>query len=63
VLLLIRYDDHGTPRDIAYQISASEMFVLYMDPATTWSFRGYMDIGEYGFGLLATRIAAGPRLS
>ena len=35
VLSLIRYDDHGTPRDIAYQISASEMFVPYMDPATT----------------------------
>jgi primary-amine oxidase len=59
VLSLIRYDDHGTPRDIAYQISASEMFVPYMDPATTWSFRGYMDIGEYGFGVLATQLRPG----
>jgi primary-amine oxidase len=59
VLSLIRYDDHGTPRDIAYQISASEMFVPYMDPAATWSFRGYMDIGEYGFGLLATQLRPG----
>ncbi|KTT68157.1 hypothetical protein SB18R_24275, partial [Pseudomonas oryzihabitans] len=39
VLSLIRYDDHGSLRDIAYQISASEMFVPYMDPAPTWSFR------------------------
>jgi primary-amine oxidase len=59
VLSLIRYDDHGTPRDIAYQLSASEMFVPYMDPASTWSFRGYMDIGEYGFGVLATELRPG----
>ena len=30
-----------------------------MDPATTWSFRGYMDIGEYGFGVLATQLRPG----
>jgi primary-amine oxidase len=59
VLSLIRYDDHGTEREIAYQLSASEMFVPYMDPASTWSFRSYMDIGEYGFGVLATRLRAG----
>ena len=59
VLSLIRYDDHGTMREIAYQLSASEMFVPYMDPAPTWSFRGYMDIGEYGFGVLATRLRPG----
>jgi primary-amine oxidase len=59
VLSLIRYDDHGTPREIAYQLSASEMFVPYMDPAPTWSFRGYMDIGEYGFGVFATELRPG----
>jgi primary-amine oxidase len=59
VLSLIRYDDRGTLRDIAYQMSASEMFVPYMDPAATWSFRSYMDIGEYGFGLLATQLRPG----
>jgi primary-amine oxidase len=59
VLSLIRYDDHGTLRDIAYQISASEMFVPYMDPAPTWSFRAYMDIGEYGFGVLASELRPG----
>ncbi|MBR0798978.1 hypothetical protein JQ615_26675 [Bradyrhizobium jicamae] len=59
VLSLIRYDDHGTERDIAYQISASEMFVPYMDPDQTWSFRAYMDIGEYGFGVLASELRPG----
>ncbi|MGL3214892.1 hypothetical protein [Bradyrhizobium sp. BR 1433] len=59
VLSLIRYDDHGTLRDIAYQISASEMFVPYMDPAPTWSFRAYMDIGEYGFGVLSSELQRG----
>ena len=59
VLSLIRYNDRGTPRDIAYQMSASEMFVPYMDPSATWSFRAYMDIGEYGFGMLATQLRPG----
>jgi primary-amine oxidase len=35
------------------------MFVPYMDPAPTWSFRAYMDIGEYGFGMLATQLRPG----
>ncbi|MBR1177165.1 hypothetical protein JQ617_24650 [Bradyrhizobium sp. KB893862 SZCCT0404] len=59
VLSLIRYRDRGVFRDIAYQISTSEMFVPYMDPAPTWAFRGYMDIGEYGFGLLSTQLRPG----
>jgi primary-amine oxidase len=59
VLSLIHYDDHGSPREIVYQLSASEMFVPYMDPSPTWSFRGYMDIGEYGFGVLATQLRPG----
>lgn len=59
VLSLIRYDDRGTQRDIAYQLSASEMFVPYMDPAQTWQFRAYMDIGEYGFGVLSSELRPG----
>ncbi|MCP3395009.1 tyramine oxidase [Bradyrhizobium sp. CCGB12] len=59
VLSLIRYDDHGIRRDVAYQLSASEMFVPYMDPAQTWSFRAYMDIGEYGFGVLSSELRPG----
>ena len=59
VLSLIRYDDRGTQRDIVYQLAASEMFVPYMDPAQTWQFRAYMDIGEYGFGVLSSELRPG----
>ena len=59
VLSLIRYDDRGAMRDVAYQLSASEMFVPYMDPAQTWQFRAYMDIGEYGFGVLSSELRPG----
>lgn len=59
VLSLIRYDDKGGPRDVAYQMSASEMFVPYMDASPHWAFRAYMDIGEYGFGLLSTPLRPG----
>ncbi|MCA0300884.1 MAG: hypothetical protein LCH95_00620 [Proteobacteria bacterium] len=59
VLSLVRFGDAAAPRDIAYQLSASEMFVPYMDPAPTWSFRAYMDIGEYGFGMLSTPLRPG----
>jgi primary-amine oxidase len=56
---LIRFDDHGTLRDIAYQISPSEMFVPYMDPDPTWSWKAYMDIGEYGFGEYMSELKSG----
>ena len=59
VLSLIHYDDRGTQRDIVYQLAASEMFVPYMDPAQTWQFRAYMDIGEYGFGVLSSELRPG----
>lgn len=59
IVSLVRYDDRGTEREVAYQISPSEMFVPYMDPSSTWSFKSYMDIGEYGFGVLASPLAVG----
>jgi primary-amine oxidase len=59
VVSLVRFEDRGRARDIVYQLSASEMFVPYMDPTPTWSFRSYMDIGEYGFGLLSTELRPG----
>jgi primary-amine oxidase len=59
VLSLVRYGDGDRLRDVVYELSASEMFVPYMDPAPTWSFRSYMDIGEYGFGLLSTELRPG----
>jgi primary-amine oxidase len=59
VVSLVTYDDHGVGRDILYQLAVSEMFVPYMDPARTWSWKAYMDVGEYGFGLLASRLKPG----
>lgn len=59
VLSVIRWDDRGRFRSIAYQIAASELFVPYMDPAQTWSFKSYLDAGEYGLGLLASPLVPG----
>ena len=44
---------------VAYQISANEMFVPYMDSSPGWYYRSYMDIGEYGFGLLSSPLEKG----
>ncbi len=46
-------------QSVAYQLSANEMFVPYMDAAEDWKYRSYMDIGEYGFGLLSSPIELG----
>lgn len=63
VVSLVRFDEDGAggadPRSIAYQIAMSEMFVPYMDTDPGWYFRSYMDIGEYGFGLLASEMREG----
>jgi primary-amine oxidase len=59
VLSLLQYRDGDALRDVAYQLAVSEMFVPYMDPAPTWSWRAYMDVGEYGFGLLASTLQPG----
>ena len=59
ILSLVTYDDRGTKRSVVYQLAVSEMFVPYMDPAPTWSWKAYMDVGEYGFGLLASRLQPG----
>jgi primary-amine oxidase len=55
----ITYNDAGKVRDVAYQLHASEMYVPYMDPSVTWSFKSYMDAGEYGLGLLASPLTPG----
>jgi primary-amine oxidase len=58
-LSLLRYDDRGTERSVAYEIAPSEMFVPYMDKTPTWSFKSYLDAGEYGLGLLASPLSPG----
>ncbi|HVH79626.1 MAG TPA: tyramine oxidase, partial [Stellaceae bacterium] len=59
IVSLLRYRDGQRDRPVLYRGSLGEMFVPYMDPDPSWSFRTYMDIGEYGFGVLASPLAPG----
>ena len=59
VISLVRYNDRGNTRLIAYQMSLSEMFVPYMDPGADWSYRTYLDSGEFGAGFLMSSLMAG----
>ena len=56
VLNNIGYMNGETFRPIAYEIAMSEMFVPYQDPDTHWFYRAYFDMGEYGFGNMATEL-------
>lgn len=59
VLSLVRHADAGRRRLVLYRGSVAEMFVPYMDPDPAWAFRSWLDVGEYGFGLLASPLAPG----
>jgi primary-amine oxidase len=59
ILSLVRYDDAGRQRTVLYRGSVAEMFVPYMDPDDGWWFRTYMDVGEYGLGLLSSPLTPG----
>ena len=59
ILSLLRIADQGRQRMVLYRGSIAEMFVPYMDPDGGWSFRTYMDVGEYGFGLLSSPLIRG----
>jgi primary-amine oxidase len=43
-------------RPVAYEIAMSEMFVPYHDADPNWFYRAYFDMGEYGFGNMATQL-------
>jgi primary-amine oxidase len=59
VISTVRYRDAGLERPVLYRGHVSEMFVPYMDPDRNWSFRAYMDVGDYGFGHLASSLVEG----
>lgn len=55
IISMASFDDQM----VVYQLSANEMFVPYMDASEDWKYRSYMDIGEYGFGLLSSKLELG----
>ena len=56
ILSLVRFDDGKKLRDIAYQMNVAEMFVPYMSPDPEWSYRTFMDAGEFGLGYLISSL-------
>jgi primary-amine oxidase len=59
IMSLVQFNDGNTWRDMAYQMNVSEMFVPYMDPDPTWSYRAFMDAGEFGLGYLLSSMQPG----
>lgn len=59
ILSLAKFNDGGRDRLIAYQMNVSEMFVPYMDPNPTWSYRTFLDAGEFGLGYLISSLQPG----
>lgn len=59
VTSLIRFDDGGDSRLIVYQMALAELFVPYMDPHPGWSYKSFLDAGEYGLGYLISSLEPG----
>ncbi len=59
VISMVSYKDGDRQRPVLYQGSLAEISVPYMSPEDTWSFRTFMDQGEYGFGVSATQLLPG----
>ena len=59
ILSLVRFDDAGDKRLVAYQMALTEMFVPYMDPHPGWRYKSFLDAGEYGLGYLISSLEPG----
>ena len=59
IVSMVKYNDYGEVRDIAYQMSMAEMFVPYQDPTSNWYYRTFLDNGEFGLGLLTSSLTPG----
>lgn len=59
IVSLVKFKDGEKLRDVAYQMSLSEMFVPYQDPSDNWYYRTFLDNGEFGLGLLASSLTPG----
>lgn len=59
ILSLLRFNDLGDKRLVAYQMAATEMFVPYMDPHPGWNYKSFLDAGEYGLGYLISSLERG----
>jgi primary-amine oxidase len=59
VIHQVKYDDHGTERDIAYRMSFAEMVVPYRDASFDHYRRTAYDIGEWGIGYMTQSLELG----
>jgi primary-amine oxidase len=59
IVSLVDFNDGKAWRNVAYQMNVSEMFVPYMDPDPTWSYRAFLDAGEFGLGYLLSSLKPG----
>jgi primary-amine oxidase len=50
VVNLVKYQDGDKLRSVMYEGSLSEMYVPYMDKEDGWSWRAFLDAGEFLFG-------------
>jgi primary-amine oxidase len=59
VLNLVRLEDGGRTRSVMYEGGVSELYVPYMDPATGWATRVFIDAGEFFPGGVLTTLRQG----
>jgi primary-amine oxidase len=59
VIYQVKYDDHGTVRDVAYRMSFAEMVVPYRDSSFDHYRRTAYDVGEWGLGVMTQSLELG----